>query len=204
MELSIGQQNLGVVSMKDLLAKNEFDLPKAGQIIEGEIIGVIAESNGKNVFIKAKKGVVMACGGFENNDAMKRDCFDPVPLTFFGNPGNTGDGVKMVQKIGGATWHMGRQVSCLGFKAPGFDAGFFIEFLAPGFINVDKYGKRFVNENDIEPHDIWRVCREFENIHHYEYPRVPFWSIFDEEVRKMGPLNMSICPIQYKTNPCYV
>jgi succinate dehydrogenase/fumarate reductase flavoprotein subunit len=160
---------------------------------KGEIIGVIAESNGKNVFIKAKKGVVMACGGFENNDAMKRDCFDPVPLTFFGNPGNTGDGVKMVQKIGGALWHMGRQVSALGFKAPGFDAGFFIEFLAPGFIYVDKYGERFINENDIEPHDAGRICREFDNIQHYEYPRVPFWSIFDEEVRKIGPINLSIC-----------
>lgn len=160
---------------------------------KGEIIGVIAESEGKNVFIKAKKGVIMACGGFENNDALKRDCFDPVPLTFFGNPGNTGDGIRMVQKAGGAIWHMGRQVSCLGFKAPEFEAGFFIEFLAPGFIYVDKYGKRFVNENGIEPHDVWRVCREFENMHHYEYPRVPFYSIFDEEVRKMGPLNMSMC-----------
>jgi len=159
----------------------------------GEIAGVIAESGGTNIFIKAKRGVILACGGFENNNALILDNLDPRPLTFFGNPGNTGDGIRMVQKIGGALWHMGRQVSCLGFKAPEFEPGFFIEFLAPGFIYVDKYGIRFVNESDIEPHDIWRICSEFDNVRHFEYTRIPFYAIFDEEVRTMGPLNMSIC-----------
>lgn len=160
---------------------------------KGEIAGIIAESDGKNVSIRAKRGVILACGGFENNEAIKRDCLDPMPLTFFGNPGNTGDGIRMVQKAGGALWHMGRQVCCLGFKAPEFEPGFFIEFLAPGFLYVDKYGKRFVNETTIEPHDVWRICNYFDNVEHYEYARIPFYAIFDEEVRRVGPLNMSIC-----------
>jgi len=160
---------------------------------KGEIVGVIAESEGKDVFIKANKGVVLACGGFENSYALKKDNLDPMPLTFFGNPGNTGDGIKMIQKIGGSLWHMGRQVTCLGFKAPEFDPGFFIEFLAPGFIYVEKNGKRFVNEAEIEPHDIWRICDEFDNVNRFDYSRIPFYVIFDEEVRKAGPLNMSIC-----------
>lgn len=37
---------------------------------DGTIIGVIAEHEGENVRIKANKGVVMACGGFENNQEM--------------------------------------------------------------------------------------------------------------------------------------
>ncbi len=183
-------KNVERLGIKVMLSTRVKELVKNQK---GEITGVIAESDGKDILIKARKGVVLACGGFENNPDMKKDNLDPLPLTFFGNPGNTGDGIKMIQKIGGSLWHMGRQVSCLGFKAPEFDPGFFIEFLAPGFIYVDKNGKRFVNEADIEPHDIWRICDDFDNINRYDYSRIPFYAIFDEEVRKAGPLNMSIC-----------
>lgn len=44
MEIISHQTNLGVISMKDLLAKTEFDFPKPGQVIEGEIISTSKNS----------------------------------------------------------------------------------------------------------------------------------------------------------------
>jgi len=44
MELTINQSGLGAISMKDLLAKTAFDLPKPGQVVDGEIISVSKNS----------------------------------------------------------------------------------------------------------------------------------------------------------------
>jgi len=175
--------------IKVLLATPAKELVKNEQ---GHIIGVIAEEKGQRIFIKAKKGVVLTCGGFENNPALKWDNLEPKPLGFMGSPGNTGDGIKMVQQIGAALWHMNRQVTSIGSKAPEYEAYFDMDFPAPGFIYVDKYGKRFASEPDIEKHEYWRYTLLFDNINGYEYPRVPAWVVFDEEVRRTGPINFTV------------
>ena len=72
---------------------------------DGEVHGVRDES-GKTY--KAKKGVVLACGGFENNREMVNNYFqigytDCRPM---GTPYNRGDGIKMAQSVGADLWHM--------------------------------------------------------------------------------------------------
>jgi succinate dehydrogenase/fumarate reductase flavoprotein subunit len=156
---------------------------------KGEIVGVIAESEGKPLSIRARKAVIMTCGGFQNNEALKQDNLEPKPVGFMGSPGNTGDGIKIVQKVGAALWHMSRHVTGFGFKAPEFESSFFIYFLAPGFIYVDKRGRRFASETKSELHNFGDLCRLFD-IEHYDYPRAPFYAIFDEEVRRIGPLSI--------------
>jgi aspartate oxidase len=37
---------------------------------DGEIVGVLADRKGNRIAIKAARGVVLACGGFENNPAI--------------------------------------------------------------------------------------------------------------------------------------
>ena len=159
---------------------------------KGEIAGVIAEVEGEDILIGARKGVVLTCGGFENDDALKWDNLEPKPVSFMGNPGNTGDGIRIVQKAGGALWHMSRQSTPIGFRPPDSETALLVDILAPGYIYVDKYGKRFASEPEIECHEFWRPCSYF-SYEHYEYPRVPFYVIFDEEVRRVGPVCMSLC-----------
>ena len=48
----------------------------------GEVIGLVAEHDGKALRIKAKKGVILACGGYENDDAMKLQYFEAQPGIF--------------------------------------------------------------------------------------------------------------------------
>jgi succinate dehydrogenase/fumarate reductase flavoprotein subunit len=73
---------------------------------KGEVIGVVAEREGRVISIKAKRAVVLTCGGFEYNDAMKDAYLPLTPIYPIGTPGNTGDGLIMAQKVGAALWHM--------------------------------------------------------------------------------------------------
>lgn len=78
------------------------------------IIGVVIE--GKNV--KANKGVVMTCGGFEHNEDMIATFLGSPYAHSYAGPGNTGDGIVMCQKIGASFWHMN---ACAGFWMGGRD-----------------------------------------------------------------------------------
>lgn len=87
-------------------------------------------------------------------------------------------------------WHMTGHTVTIGHQEEGYEAAFFIIFLNPGFIYVDKYGKRFVGESELEGHDTWRYLSHYD-MEKLEHPRIPFWAIFDEQTRKMGPINAS-------------
>lgn len=158
----------------------------------GEVLGVMAENEGKHIFVKAKQAVILTCGGFENDPNLKWDYIPSKPVKFLGNPGNTGDGIRMVQKIGADIWHMTSTSCTIGFQAPDFEAAFMVRFLSPRFIFTDKYGKRFVNEAGIDTHDFDRYLSYFD-IERMEFPRLPMWAIFDENTRRMGPIMGNTC-----------
>ena len=71
-----------------------------------EILGVLAESQGKTIAVKAKKAVVLCCGGFEFNEEMILNYMRPYPMKSIAWRYNTGDGIKMAQKVGADLWHM--------------------------------------------------------------------------------------------------
>ncbi len=156
--------------------------------VQGEIIGVLAENEGKKISIKARKGVILTCGGYENDPRMKWDYLPVKPVMFLGTPGNSGDGIRMAQKVGADLWHMTRLCCMIAFKAPEFEAAFWVSFLSEGFFFVDKYGCRFVNEAGIEIHEYYRELSHFD-VEKMEFPRVPLWGIFDEPTRRRGALS---------------
>src|SRR5262245_13129817 len=47
--------------------------------ITKEILGVRARNNGTDIHVKARKGVVLTCGGFENNQEMIRNYLPGIP-----------------------------------------------------------------------------------------------------------------------------
>ncbi len=157
---------------------------------EGEIVGVIAESEGKDFSIKARKAVIMTCGGFENDEDMKMN-YLPIKLRgafkFWGTPANTGDGIRMTQKIGAALWHMSTVACRFAFYTPEYEGTFPIVFLSPRYIFVDKYGRRFVDEIGFDAYEYTEPC-SFLDTENFEYPRVPFYAIFGEEVKRRGAL----------------
>src|SRR5215831_16549675 len=63
----------------------------------GEICGVLAQHDGLMFAIKARRAVVLACGGFEANSDMQRQYWQEKPVLNAAYMGNTGDGILMAQ-----------------------------------------------------------------------------------------------------------
>lgn len=86
-----------------------------------EALGVLADQNGTTIAIKARKGVVLACGGFENDPEMCRSFLDLGSSKHpYGTPWNRGDGFRMVNPFGAQLWHMN---SAAGAVINGFAQG---------------------------------------------------------------------------------
>jgi succinate dehydrogenase/fumarate reductase flavoprotein subunit/maleate cis-trans isomerase len=158
---------------------------------DGEVTGVLAEIDGKTITFKARKGVVLTCGGFEFNDELKHDYLAPSGIQGYGNPGNTGDGIKMVQEIGADLWHMTRFAGGINIKVPEFESAFYMNLKAPGFIYVDQEGERWADETRLECHEAWAPLSQFSSTL-YKYDKVPSFLIMDEELIQKGPIISSL------------
>ncbi|MDF7638200.1 FAD-binding protein [Lactobacillus sp. ESL0791] len=70
------------------------------------IVGVVIERDHELLKIEARNGVVLATGGFENNQQMIEDYLGAKKLAPVGTMYNKGAGVKMAQEVGADMWHM--------------------------------------------------------------------------------------------------
>ena len=150
-----------LATMKIQLDKRGIEVlyltPATGLIQDAEtreIKGVDANSNGKKIAIKAKKGVVLCTGGFEFDEEMKANYLRPFPLKFSGWPYNTGDGIKMAQRVGADLWHMNTMCGYLNIWVPEYKAAWLLVFGRGIWVN--KYGKRYTDEGvNIKSHNWW-------------------------------------------------
>lgn len=73
-----------------------------GAFPQGEVVGIeCVDEKGRTTNIKVKKAVALCTGDFSANPAYIESHFPALKNTkFVGNPGNTGDGIKMAQRIG--------------------------------------------------------------------------------------------------------
>ena len=117
----------------------------------GRVEGVEVERNGKRERLAARRGVVLATGGFEWDTELFKKNF-PGPLGWRGSPPtNTGDGQKMAAKIGAALGHMDQAniYPVLPTRYEGKQHGMPALYQAhPHAIVVDRDGRRFVSEYD--------------------------------------------------------
>jgi succinate dehydrogenase/fumarate reductase flavoprotein subunit len=157
-----------------------------------DIRGVLAEQQGKTLWLKARKGIVLATGGYENNFKMQGDYHFPgLKLYPFGTPYNTGDGIIMASAVGAAQWHF-TSTEWLGpaLKGPteNFGAAFAFRRTQGSFIFVNRYGKSFINESMNFTHRKDPLAFSFFDHEGAEYPNVPFYCLFDESFRLGGPI----------------
>ena len=152
-----------------------------------EVVGVIAESKGKKIAIRANRAVVLATGGYEYDPESLRTFSLGTQIAALGSPGNTGDGLRMAQTMGARLWHMTCYSCPLGVRVPGLKSAMQINMLAPSHIWVDQDGKRFVNEKGIDSHTCLYAVNQMDPVKH-RYPRIPAYLIFDEKARQNGPI----------------
>lgn len=135
------------------------------------IIGIQAERGGKTLNIRALNGVVMACGGFENNPEMVSDYLGLGQSRAVGTLYNTGDGVRMVQEVGADLWHMDTYEGGNGFGGVGIMipedehiAGRPTLAANGAVILVSGDGSRYVREDEADRHGHVRVGDAWVNI----------------------------------------
>ena len=66
----------------------------------GRVVGIRAEKDGEDYFIKARGGVVLACGGFEWNEELQKKFLPGVISHPNTPPFNEGDGLIMAAEMG--------------------------------------------------------------------------------------------------------
>ncbi|MCX7365807.1 MAG: FAD-dependent oxidoreductase [Alphaproteobacteria bacterium] len=125
---------------------------------DGAVVGAIVQRDGKREEIAARRGVVLACGGFPADDDLKCRYYGHVrdgrQHRSAPPPGNRGDGIRLGQTVGGA---MAEDVAYAAAWVPvslvpqpdGSTLPFphFYERGKPGYICVDAAGRRFTNES---------------------------------------------------------
>jgi succinate dehydrogenase/fumarate reductase flavoprotein subunit len=152
----------------------------------GEVAGVVALHRGKEIKVAAKRAVILACGGYQNDVSMHLNYLGQSYL-YLGNPGNNGDGVRMAADVGADLWHMNAVAGCFGYKFPDFECSIVHTMPHAGFIYVDKTGRRFMDEAGTDMHGVWSFT-SLVDMATLEKPRVPSFVIFDESTRRRGPV----------------
>ncbi|MBI3935692.1 MAG: flavocytochrome c [Betaproteobacteria bacterium] len=115
------------------------------------VAGVLARLGGKTVAIRARRGVVLAAGGFSRNPEMLK-IFAPgqARAVSYGGAGNTGDGIRMAWALGAGLRDMGYIKGTFGFHPnartePGRDWTKLAVYR--GAIAINKFGRRYVDES---------------------------------------------------------
>ena len=158
---------------------------------DGAVIGVEVEHNGKLKKIEARRGVILAAGGFEHNQEM-RDEYLPKPSDHRWSAGaleNTGDAIVQGFRLGAKMHRLGEAWWCNTISVPGESIPrlSIMEKSYPGSIMVNPSGQRFSNESQN-----YMAFQQDTFLRHTDTnPCYPTWQIFDANFRAsyfVGPL----------------
>ncbi|RJO71290.1 3-oxosteroid 1-dehydrogenase [Nocardia panacis] len=160
--------------------------PLTDLIIEdGVVVGVLVRHEGSEVEVRARRGVVLASGGFEHNAEMRHKYQrEPIGTEWTtGAGGNTGDGIRAGQKLGAAVDFMadawwGPSVPLTG--GPWFCLA---ERNLPGSLIVNDRAERFGNESAPYVEAVHRMYGGEFGQGEGPGENIPAWLIFDQRYR---------------------
>lgn len=111
------------------------------------VVGVEAQSDGGRVVVRARRGVLLASGGFERNGLLRERYGVPGRAEHSMAPAgtNTGEPIEAALRIGAATAHLGQAWLCPALVEPDGSAAFVLG--ARSGLVVDLEGRRFANES---------------------------------------------------------
>ncbi len=151
---------------------------------DGRVCGVRL-ADGKRT-VRARRGVVLATGGYEGNDALVKrfegipDWLNPFAAT------NEGDGMVMATELGAAVYRLPVNHGLLvGCAIPTRNNEFFSIGLHgmpyPGAIAVNRAGRRFCDESSFQ--EVVRAFYRFDRAGH-RFTNLPAYMVFDEHHRR--------------------
>lgn len=117
---------------------------------QGRVVGANIQREGEQITVRARRGVLLATGGFSRNAALRKQYQHPeVGGDWTASaPGATGDGIVLGQALGAGLGFMGSSWWSPTVVLPNDEAR--LALIAgkayPGSIMVNRAGKRFTNE----------------------------------------------------------
>ncbi len=159
---------------------------------DGRVVGGVVEHEGERRVIRARRGVLLAAGGFEQNAAMRAEYGVPGTTSdTMGAPGNLGLAHRAAIAVGASIDLMDQAWWSPGLIHPDGRAAFALCFT--GGIFVDRAGRRFVNESaayDRSGREILRAMAE-------GTVGTPYWMVYDSRAGEQPPVmapNVSFSP----------
>ena len=141
------------LSLRDRDVPMWVDAPVTELVSDGaRVTGAVIRHDDREVRVEARRGVVIAAGGFERNDEMRRQYQQqPIDASWSAaSMGNTGDGIRLGEKVGARldTELMREAWWTPAVRPPGLRYGsvMVIEKSLPHGMFVNRLGKRFTNE----------------------------------------------------------
>jgi 3-oxosteroid 1-dehydrogenase len=144
---------------------------------DGRVVGARVSRDGETLNIEARKGVLLAAGGFGHNKEMRRQYSGDQPNEAqwsIANAGDTGEVLQTAMRLGAKTdlldeawWLPSVFIANGGAAAASLGSG----RQRPGAIYVDSTGRRFCNESN----SYVEVGKAM-----YANKAVPCWMIFDD------------------------
>ncbi|OBA64961.1 3-ketosteroid-delta-1-dehydrogenase [Mycobacterium sp. 1100029.7] len=116
--------------------------------VDGAVTGVVLERDGAKQRIEARRGVILASGGFDHDLAWRKEELPVIDQDWsFGNPAAVGDGIRAGQKVGAATDLLDEAWWFPAIQWPDGRMQFMLnERMMPSQFIVNGDGKRFINE----------------------------------------------------------
>ena len=149
----------------------------------GAVIGAVVRRGGTDIHIGARRGVLLAAGGFERNAGLREQYGVPGRVEdSMGAPGNTGAAHEAAIRAGAGTDLMEQAWWSPGLIHPDGRAAFALWFT--GGIFVNQTGRRFVNES--APYD--RIGRAIIDEMEAGRLRTPFWMVYDNRSGDVPPV----------------
>jgi 3-oxosteroid 1-dehydrogenase len=157
---------------------------------DGAVTGIVVRRHGRDVRVRARRGVLLSAGGFAHNAEMRAKYGGDQPNDgrwTSANPGDTGEVIDLAMAAGATVdlmdeaWWIQTSVLPNGTKLMHIS-----ERTRPGSIMVDRGGQRFVNE-----------AASYMEVGKEQYARsrvadaLPCWLVFDTRFRRRYPFVMT-------------
>ena len=189
--------NNGVTTRKNIRIAYETPVQSLITDADGQVTGVVAQQKGKSIRVKANRAVVITTGGYEFNAHLRAAFLDgPTKegYAFYGTDANRGDGIVMALRAGASLLKAGELsgglIAAVPLRANGLRIGVGINSIgAANSIVVNNVGKRYFDESEAatSTYFYYHEGAKF-NIKTRNYLDIPSWLIFDETIRKRGPM----------------
>ena len=154
---------------------------------DGRVIGAEVERDGRSVKIRARRGVLLATGGFSQDPALRQE-HQPAPTDAAWSasaPGATGDGIHLGRQVHAALDFMGSAWWSPTYTVPDGRVVALISGKSnPGSIMVSTLGRRFANE--AQPYE--DLVKAQYASHHRGEATIPCYLLFDAVHRARYPI----------------